>query len=514
MENRRQPFWISLPFLILCLLALSLYLAIWARQGFAQTEVSESKQASEKFPGGEKKTSQYEDGSTKVIETSKDHTIREDNFFYPNGKPKWILTEKINPNVSMSHNYTAFDKNSHITEKSKTEYEFQGNVYCPVVSDSEEWKYDEKGRVTQYVKVQSKEGESNGTFETTTYKNEKDKTGTTLKKKIHWDRERVKWVDEFGIVVEEITWQPGLTQKCLKKTAESQPVKPEKTSVSPPQENNIRQFEFFGGYAFMHASGEAADNLNGWNVEFAANIRQPVGVVADFSGGYGSVSEDLPGGGTADTTLRRHLFLVGAQFSFPQVPRVTPFAHALLGAALDSNKTTLGAAQTSSTVAAFAMALGGGLDLRINSRVNWRPIQTDYLLTAFGGSVQNNFRLSTGFVFLFGKPMAWGSGTKTETTRTEAQVLLSVQAVYTMYRSQINPMGDTDVKGKAYRAALAQLTPEEQTIFVNYLDNEIRNLREQSHAELEPSMHSKDPITEQERIQFAAQQFGLANLSK
>jgi opacity protein-like surface antigen len=63
---------------------------------------------------------------------------------------------------------------------------------------------------------------------------------------------------------------------------------------------------------------------------------------------------------------------------------------------------------------AFAMTIGGGLDIRLSNKVSWRPFQAEYLYTRFGNSCvnavcsnnnnQNSFRLKSGIV------VAWGGG--------------------------------------------------------------------------------------------------------
>jgi hypothetical protein len=62
---------------------------------------------------------------------------------------------------------------------------------------------------------------------------------------------------------------------------------------------------------------------------------------------------------------------------------------------------------------AFAMAFGGGVDIKLNRRIAFRPIQLDYVMTRFQplfisglGDInrdrnQNNLRYSTGFSFRF-----------------------------------------------------------------------------------------------------------------
>jgi hypothetical protein len=56
----------------------------------------------------------------------------------------------------------------------------------------------------------------------------------------------------------------------------------------------------------------------------------------------------------------------------------------------------------------FAMALGGGVDLRFRSRFAIRMVEAEYLITRFpsvngASATQNNLRLSAGFVFHFGR---------------------------------------------------------------------------------------------------------------
>lgn len=57
----------------------------------------------------------------------------------------------------------------------------------------------------------------------------------------------------------------------------------------------------------------------------------------------------------------------------------------------------------------FAMALGGGLDLKVTNHLALRPVEVDYLLTHFSANVpnysaaQNNFRYVAGLCFLFGQ---------------------------------------------------------------------------------------------------------------
>lgn len=133
--------------------------------------------------------------------------------------------------------------------------------------------------------------------------------------------------------------------------------------------------EVFGGYSYYHAAGGI--HLNGWNASVAGNLNDWLGIVGDFSGHYGD--------------FHQHAYLFGPQLSYRKLPFVTPFVHSLFGGA----RVNIGLQN------AFAMALGGGVDVKVGLHTAVRAVQADYLMTRFGGSTQNNARLSFGLVFRF-----------------------------------------------------------------------------------------------------------------
>ncbi|MDE3135531.1 MAG: hypothetical protein KGL59_03065 [Acidobacteriota bacterium] len=144
-----------------------------------------------------------------------------------------------------------------------------------------------------------------------------------------------------------------------------------------------QKIQLFGGYSYLRQDTNAGKfNLNGW--EASATVKNTwVGFTADFSGHYGS-----PQG----TSTSLHTFLFGPQVSLP-VPFVSPYVHALVGAARQAT------GNVSDTV--FAAAFGGGVDAHIAPLLSYRLFQVDYLATRFGGSTQNNLRISTGLVIRF-----------------------------------------------------------------------------------------------------------------
>jgi hypothetical protein len=119
-------------------------------------------------------------------------------------------------------------------------------------------------------------------------------------------------------------------------------------------------------------------SLRGWEVSATYRVWSWLGVKADFSRHYGTALA----GSSADVST----CLFGFEVRRPG--RLSPFAHVLFGVAHEStseksiaiwiHNTLLGTSAT-----AFAMALGGGLDIRVVSVVSIRAIEVDYLRARF-----------------------------------------------------------------------------------------------------------------------------------
>ena len=173
--------------------------------------------------------------------------------------------------------------------------------------------------------------------------------------------------------------------------------------------------ELFGGYSYLRASVQVGQrnlpglpplppvaqhgDLNGW--EFAAQYKPLpfLGAVADLTGNYGGVD---------GASTRVHTFLFGPQLSLPT--RVSPFAHALLGVAKESQDNNFSVACPATTAGcpfslgadhSFATAVGVGIDVKAFPHAFVRLIQVDYLRTQLHGATQNQPRVSAGIVFHF-----------------------------------------------------------------------------------------------------------------
>jgi len=178
--------------------------------------------------------------------------------------------------------------------------------------------------------------------------------------------------------------------------------------------------EFYGGYSNQQVDNFDRQTFNGFEAAYVRNIRRYVGIKGDFSAAYRRDDFSSPvfaGSGTSTGTIRgennRSLynFLGGVQVKDNATEaRFKPFAHALAGVAhsrfTTKNITCTGSACSSIVTSdftfsdtGFSTVLGGGLDIRISDRVDFRAIQVDYNPIRANGRWNNNVRFGIGFVF-------------------------------------------------------------------------------------------------------------------
>ena len=186
-------------------------------------------------------------------------------------------------------------------------------------------------------------------------------------------------------------------------------------------QDDERKVEFFGGYSYLTTTMDEPDepldqfdNLDGFNIAATGYLTKRFGVTGDFSAYFRNKTENLPGG-TIRFRSRSFNYLGGPHIRFTNHTRVTPFVHALAGASNNRfayRATATGAStpavDVSVSVTDFALALGGGLDVRINRRVALRLFQIEYNpvflrdrpeFNTNGGRRLDNARFSIGLVF-------------------------------------------------------------------------------------------------------------------
>jgi opacity protein-like surface antigen len=159
----------------------------------------------------------------------------------------------------------------------------------------------------------------------------------------------------------------------------------------PAMAQDVPKAEVFGGYSW------AGGNFHGWNASVTGNVNKQLGIVADFSGHYGSELD-----GPILVKQDAHSFLFGPRFSF-RGKRLTPFVYALFGATRFHESATIAGQNLFHSDTGFSSALGGGLDIKVNDRVAIRAFQIDYFRPNFFGEAHNRGRLAFGVVLHLGK---------------------------------------------------------------------------------------------------------------
>jgi|ERR1044071_5440187 opacity protein-like surface antigen len=209
------------------------------------------------------------------------------------------------------------------------------------------------------------------------------------------------------------------------------------------QSDDYKKWEFFGGYSALSFDNLGGDTdspaindvlgdkntLRGFELAITYNFHKYVGVKFDYSLHLREDNFSRPAGdGTVDSTVQN--FLGGIQFknNSEEGPRFKPFAHALFGFAnqkldVDSPQlgTVFGINDFHVNETSFAMAFGGGIDIKLNDRIDVRAVQVDWNIITRGdqqlgivlvptphqtvgqpfilpGTRQDNLRLSVGIV--------------------------------------------------------------------------------------------------------------------
>lgn len=143
------------------------------------------------------------------------------------------------------------------------------------------------------------------------------------------------------------------------------------------------------------------EGFNGVEAFAKGNISRYVGLKGDYS--FHRKSFVINGGTTATTfnvDANIHQFLGGVEFKDnAKETKVKPFAHVLAGVAHSTADATGTVVSFSDNSNDFAAAVGGGLDFKLNDRVDFRAIQFDYNPIRGDGETSHNFRVGIGIIF-------------------------------------------------------------------------------------------------------------------
>jgi hypothetical protein len=179
--------------------------------------------------------------------------------------------------------------------------------------------------------------------------------------------------------------------------------------------------EFYVGYSNQQIDTFGRTTFHGIQGAYTRNIHKWFGIRADFS--YARSDRTFlftlnnPAGGTYNVQQQNvrsvTQFLGGIQVkNNASTKRFKPFGFALAGVAVSRNTFKNLACVSSNCPAtipifnnitfrdtSFSAAFGGGLDIKINDKIDFRAIQADYNPIFQNGTVNDNFRIGIGIIF-------------------------------------------------------------------------------------------------------------------
>lgn len=200
-------------------------------------------------------------------------------------------------------------------------------------------------------------------------------------------------------------------------------------------QSDVKRTEFYVGYSNNQVEAGNGGNNNGNSVQNffdnrlsfngveaagVVNVHRFIGIKGDFSATYRNrdfTNTTATSGNTSttvgfETKSSLYNFLGGVQIKDnASDAKIKPFAHALIGAGYGRTKVSnLNCSSGVSTSVCsnlvvgnsdtgLAGAIGGGLDVKLNDRLNLRVIQVDYNPVHINNRTLDNVRFGAGITF-------------------------------------------------------------------------------------------------------------------
>lgn len=157
--------------------------------------------------------------------------------------------------------------------------------------------------------------------------------------------------------------------------------------------------EYYVGFSHQQVQNvNLRSPFQGFEVSYVRNFHRYFGAKADFSAAYNRNTSTF-GGVTIQNKRSVYNYLGGIQIKDNESKsRFKPFAHALFGVGNTRNQ-AISTTTFNQNYTGFAAALGGGLDIKLNDKINFRAFQVDYNPVRANGNTNNSARFGIGVSF-------------------------------------------------------------------------------------------------------------------
>ncbi len=163
------------------------------------------------------------------------------------------------------------------------------------------------------------------------------------------------------------------------------------------------QLEVTLAYNAVRSNGSTGASfwLQGGKGEFSAAFGRGFSLVGELA------AQHVSNISSANDSLGLVSYLFGPRYSYRRHRRFAPFGQVLIGGVHGFDAYFPNPNGSAVTPDAFALAVGGGLNIGVSHRLAIRPVQADYFRTQLPNDEanhENSLRLGAGVVILIGSP--------------------------------------------------------------------------------------------------------------
>lgn len=182
---------------------------------------------------------------------------------------------------------------------------------------------------------------------------------------------------------------------------EPQKYQPVGVEPVPPPDKDI--FDVSLGFDYLHVDEAFAKNEYGGDFSLFANVTSWLALGGEFIAVYGEQDQAISRTRTVTFDEDRLFYVFGPRINVWQNDQFKIFVEAMGGGGHGHISALIFGLSRHASANGYAFLLGGGVEWKFNPHMALRMVEADYLPAHFNGQQENDFRVSTGISFFFGK---------------------------------------------------------------------------------------------------------------